>query len=68
MMEKQQDIPDQARAEYIEVESNVRLHISDAGAGRPFNTIQVPYRANSQAIADPTTGACNNCHFSLKLL
>jgi pimeloyl-ACP methyl ester carboxylesterase len=35
MMEKQQDISDQARAEYIEVESNVRLHISDAGAGRP---------------------------------
>ena len=37
MMEKQQDkgIPELVRAEYIEVESNVRLHISDAGAGRP---------------------------------
>jgi pimeloyl-ACP methyl ester carboxylesterase len=37
MMEKQQDnrIPELARAEYIEVEPNVRLHISDAGAGRP---------------------------------
>jgi len=37
MMEKQQGnrIPDLARAEYIEVEPNVRLHISDAGSGRP---------------------------------
>ncbi len=37
MMDKQQGnrIPEPARAEYIEVEPNVRLHISDAGAGRP---------------------------------
>ena len=37
MMEKQQDkgVAELARAEYIEVEPNVRLHISDAGAGRP---------------------------------
>jgi len=37
MMEKQQDkgIPELARAEYFEVETNVHLHISDAGAGRP---------------------------------
>ena len=36
-MEKIQDnrIPELARAEYIEVEPNVRLHISDGGAGRP---------------------------------
>ncbi len=25
-----------ARAEYIEVESNVRLHITDGGEGRPI--------------------------------
>ena len=25
-----------ARAEYIEVEPNVRLHITDAGEGRPI--------------------------------
>ena len=38
MMEKQQDkiIPELARAEYIEVETNVRLHITDAGKGRPI--------------------------------
>jgi len=37
MMEKQQDkiSPELARAEYIEVEPNVRLHVSDAGVGRP---------------------------------
>jgi len=37
MMENQQDkrIPELARAEYFEVEPNVRLHVSDAGAGRP---------------------------------
>ena len=37
-MEKQQDkgIPELARAEYFEVETNVRLNISDAGTGRPF--------------------------------
>jgi pimeloyl-ACP methyl ester carboxylesterase len=37
MMEKQQDklMPGLARAEYIEVEPNVRLHITDAGEGRP---------------------------------
>ena len=37
MMEKQQDkgVAELARAEYIEVEPNVRLHISDAGVGRP---------------------------------
>ena len=36
-MEKQQDkgVAELARAEYIEVEPNVRLHISDAGVGRP---------------------------------
>jgi len=28
--------PDSARAEYIEVEPNVRLHITDAGDGRPI--------------------------------
>jgi pimeloyl-ACP methyl ester carboxylesterase len=28
-------MPEMARAEYIEVESNVRLHITDAGEGRP---------------------------------
>ena len=27
-------MPEMARAEYIEVESNVRLHITDAGEGR----------------------------------
>ena len=38
MMEKQQDkiMPELARAEYIEVETNVRLHITDAGKGRPI--------------------------------
>jgi non-heme chloroperoxidase len=38
MMEEQQDkiIPELARAEYIEVETNVRLHITDAGKGRPI--------------------------------
>ncbi len=37
MMDKQQgnSIPELVKAEYIEVEPNVRLHISDAGAGRP---------------------------------
>ena len=37
-MEKQQDkiMPELARAEYIEVETNVRLHITDAGKGRPI--------------------------------
>jgi pimeloyl-ACP methyl ester carboxylesterase len=37
MMEKLPDKtkPEMARAEYIKVESNVRLHISDAGYGRP---------------------------------
>ena len=37
-MEEQQDkiIPEMARAEYIEVEPNVRLHITDAGKGRPI--------------------------------
>ena len=37
MMEQQQEnrTPELARAEYIEVESNVRLHITDAGEGRP---------------------------------
>jgi pimeloyl-ACP methyl ester carboxylesterase len=36
MMEKQQDkvIPELVRAEYVEVEPNVRLHITDAGVGR----------------------------------
>jgi non-heme chloroperoxidase len=36
-MEKRTDlpIPGKARAEYIEVERNVRLHITDAGEGRP---------------------------------
>ncbi len=36
-MEKRTDLPTQAkaRAEYIEVERNVRLHITDAGEGRP---------------------------------
>ena len=35
-MEKLLDktIPGMVRAEYIEVESNVRLHITDAGEGR----------------------------------
>ena len=38
MMEKLLDktIPGTVRAEYIEVEPNVRLHISDAGEGRPI--------------------------------
>jgi pimeloyl-ACP methyl ester carboxylesterase len=31
-----QTMPGLARAEYIEVEPNVRLHITDAGAGRPI--------------------------------
>ena len=37
-MEKLLDktIPGTVRAEYIEVEPNVRLHISDAGEGRPI--------------------------------
>ena len=37
-MEKLLDktIPGMVRAEYIEVESNVRLHITDAGEGRPI--------------------------------
>jgi len=37
MMKKQTDnkIPESVRAEYIEVEANVRLHISDGGEGRP---------------------------------
>jgi non-heme chloroperoxidase len=37
-MEKQHDIiiPELARAEYIEVEPNVSLHITDAGEGRPI--------------------------------
>jgi len=37
MMEKIIDktVPGMARAEYIEVEPNVRLHITDAGEGRP---------------------------------
>jgi len=36
-MEKQQSkiMPELARAEYIEVEPNVKLHITDAGEGRP---------------------------------
>jgi non-heme chloroperoxidase len=36
-MEKLTDIPTpgKARAEYIEVERNVRLHVTDAGEGRP---------------------------------
>jgi non-heme chloroperoxidase len=36
-MEKQHDkiLPEPARAEYIEVEPNVRLHITDTGKGRP---------------------------------
>lgn len=36
-MEKQKDnrTPELARAEYIEVEPNVRLHISDGGDGKP---------------------------------
>jgi pimeloyl-ACP methyl ester carboxylesterase len=37
MMEKQQGklMPGLARAEYFEVEPNVRLHVTDAGEGRP---------------------------------
>ena len=37
-MEKLLDktIPGTVRAEYIEVEPNVRLHITDAGKGRPI--------------------------------
>ncbi len=37
-MEKLLDktIPGKARAEYIEVEPNIRLHITDAGEGRPI--------------------------------
>ena len=37
-MEKPLDntLPGKARAEYIEVEPNVRLHITDAGEGRPI--------------------------------
>jgi len=37
-MEKPMDntLPGMARAEYIEVEPNVRLHITDAGEGRPI--------------------------------
>lgn len=30
------EIPAKIRAEYIEVEPNVRLHITDAGEGRPI--------------------------------
>jgi pimeloyl-ACP methyl ester carboxylesterase len=33
---KEKPIPQSARAEYIEVEQNVRLHITDAGEGRPI--------------------------------
>jgi non-heme chloroperoxidase len=38
MMEKQfaEKLPGMARAEYIETEPNVRLHITDAGEGRPI--------------------------------
>ncbi len=38
MMEKYLDetIPGTARAEYIDAEPNVRLHITDAGEGRPI--------------------------------
>lgn len=32
----EETIPGMARAEYIEVEPNVRLHITDAGEGRPI--------------------------------
>jgi pimeloyl-ACP methyl ester carboxylesterase len=33
---KEKPMPKPARAEYIEVEPNVRLHITDAGEGRPI--------------------------------
>ena len=33
---KEKPMPQSARAEYIEVEPNVRLHITDAGEGRPI--------------------------------
>lgn len=37
-MEKLRDktMPEMVRAEYIEVEPNVRLHITDCGVGRPI--------------------------------
>ncbi|MDO9634915.1 MAG: alpha/beta hydrolase [Paludibacter sp.] len=35
-MEKNKTMPQLARAEYIEVEPNVRLHVTDAGEGRPI--------------------------------
>ena len=44
-MEKLVDktMPGMARAEYIEVEPNVRLHITDAGEGRIIRTGQSFY-------------------------
>ena len=35
-MKNKENKPNKARAEYIKVESNVRLHITDAGKGRPI--------------------------------